>query len=520
MNVVLYLRFSDSKQRQESIEGQRKTCTEYAKQKGYIIVGEYVDEALSARTDDRPNFLRMINDSKKKHFQGILIYQIDRFARSREDSARYKYALKKIGVKVISAIEAISDSAEGVILESVLEGMAEYYSKELSRKVNRGMDINADKCLSNGGTTPLGYKIENHRYVINEQTAPIVQEIYQKYADGWRAKDICDNLNERGIKTARKTAFNKSSLHTILKNRKYLGIYIYKGEEHPGGMPQIVDNELFDRVAAIMSANKQAPARARAKAEYLLSGKLYCGYCKEKLIGHSSNQISKKGVIFNYYKCKNAGGRKTCKKKLVKKDYIEDIVVNECRNMLTPKNIRLIAKEMMWIITNMESKAELQRLEALFQKANDEKDNHMKSLRACQDNSIREMIFADLAKIGAEIKELERQIEIEKARHYIVTEEQVIDFLKSLAKGDVNDIKYRRSLIKMFVNKIFLYDDKFTIIFKVGDEEREITENLFDEISNGFSGEKLCLLSNVVHQKTDAKASVFLYSYGTCHIGK
>ena len=508
MNVVLYLRYSDSKQRRESIEGQRAVCTEYAEQHGYTIVGEYVDEAFSARTDDRPNFLRMINDSKKKVFQAVIVYQLDRFSRDRYDSAKYTYALKKNDVKLISAKEAISDEPEGIVLESVLVGMAEYYSKELSRKVNRGMAINAEKCLSNGGATPLGYKIEDHRYVIDEKTAPIVREVYEKYADGWTVRQICENLNERGIKTSSGASFNRSSLHVMLKNRKYLGIYIYKGIEHPGGMPQIIDDELFARVAAIMEGNKAAPARSRAKAEYLLSGKLYCGYCKEKMIGHSSNQISKKGVIFNYYKCKNSGGGKSCKKKLAKKDYIEDVVVNECRNLLTPKNIKRIAKEMMWVISNMESKAELQRLEGLIANANREKDNQMKSLRMCSDDTIRNMIFEDLAKIGAEITELERQLEIEKARHFVVTEEQVIEFLESLAKGDVNDITYRRALIKMFVNKIFLYDDKFTITFNTGDEEVEISDKLFDAIENGLSGEKLCLSSNVAHQRIRGTQSV------------
>ncbi len=511
MNVVLYLRYSDSKQRRESIEGQRKVCTEYAEQKGYIIIGEYVDEAFSAKTSDRPNFLRMIHDSRKQHFQGVVVYQLDRFARNKRDSVIYKEILKKNGVSVISAKEQIVDSPEGLILETLLEGWAEYYSAELSRKVNRGMDINAEKCLSNGGTTPLGYKIENHRYVVDEKTAPVVREIYEKYADGWTAKSICDSLNERGIKTSRNVAFNRSSLHTILRNRKYLGIYIYKGKERPGGMPQIIDDELFARVAAIMDANKLAPARSRAKAEYLLSGKLYCGYCKEKMIGHSSNQISKKGVIFNYYKCKNSGGGKHCKKKMIKKDYIEDVVVNECRRMLSPKNIKKIAKEMMWVVSNMDSKAELRRLESLINLAEKQIENHMQSLRVCIEETVRAMIFEDLAKIGAEIKELQRQLEIEKARHFVVTEDQVIEFLESLAKGDVNDPQYRKALIKMFVNKIFLYDNKFTIVFNTSEEEAETSEKLFDEIEKGFSGEKLCLMSKVAHQNKKHPVGCFLF---------
>lgn len=132
----------------------------------------------------------------------------------------------------------------------------------------------------------------------------------------------------------------------MLSNRKYLGIYIYNKQETPGGIPQIIDEDLFNKVADKMKVNLKNPGRARAKAEYLLTTKLFCGYCKEKMVGHSSNQVSKKGVIFNYYKCKNSGGAKrSCYKKMIHKDYIEDVVVNECRKILTPQNIRRIAKE-------------------------------------------------------------------------------------------------------------------------------------------------------------------------------
>ena len=185
MNVVIYARYSDSKQREESIEGQLKVCCDYAEKEGYNIIGEYIDRAISAKTDDRPQFQRMIRDSSKKFFQGIIVYQLDRFARNRYDSAHYKHILKKNGVTVISARETITDDASGILVEAMLEGMAEYYSVELSQKVTRGMNINAEKGLSNGGTTPLGYRIENKRYVLDEERAPIVREIFAKYADDW-----------------------------------------------------------------------------------------------------------------------------------------------------------------------------------------------------------------------------------------------------------------------------------------------------------------------------------------------
>ena len=338
------------------------------------------------------------------------------------------------------------------------------------------------------------------RIVINEETAPIVREIFTKYASGWSIKDICDSLNERQIKTSRGVAFNKSSLHTMLCNRKYLGIYIYDGREIPGGLPQIIDEDLFNKVAEKMELNKKNPGRTRAKAEYLLTTKLFCGYCKEKMVGHSSNQISKKGIIFNYYKCKNSGGGKPCKKKMVHKDYIEDIVINECCNLLTPNNIRRIAKEVVKIAQSFDELAELDRLEKLLSEQYCQKENQMKSLRVCSDDMIREMIFEDLSKIGAQIKELEKQIEIEKARHHIVTEEKIIEHLTQLSKGDINDIVYRRSLIRLFVNKIFLYDKKFTITFNTGDEEITITDKTLSDIEEKSGSKNLCLLNQLAHQ--------------------
>lgn len=502
MNVVIYARYSDSKQREESIEGQLEWCNEYAKREGHIVIGEYIDRAISAKTAERPQFQKMIKDSSKKLFQGIIVYQLDRFSRNRYDSAHYKNILKKNGVSVFSSREHISDDASGILVESVLEGMAEYYSVELSQKVTRGMKINAEKCLSNGGTTPLGYKIVDHKYVLDEEKAPIVREIYTKYANGWSIKDICESLNERHIRTAQGAEFNKSSLHTMLKNRKYLGIYIYKDIEIKDGMPRIIDEDLFKKVQDKMTMNKKSPARSRAKAEYLLTTKLFCGYCKSMLVGHSSNQSNTKGIIYNYYKCKNSGGSKPCKKKMVMKDYIEDIVVNECRALLTPKNIRRIAKEVVKISASMDDNSELIRLENLLKTAHEEKNNQMATIRKCADNVVREMIIEDLSKIAADIKELERQITIEKSRHYIMTEQQIIERLSKLANGDINNIVYRKTLIKLFVNKIFLYDDKFTITFNTGDEEVTITDILLDKMESALKSKgakSLCLSNVVVH---------------------
>ena len=150
MTGVIYARYSSDNQREESIEGQLRECQEFAKKNDITLLDPYIDRALSAKTDNRPDFQKMIKDSADKNFDIVLVWKLDRFARNRYDSATNKAKLKKNSVRVISAKENITDDASGILVEGVLESMAEYYSAELSQKIRRGMDINAQKCLSNG----------------------------------------------------------------------------------------------------------------------------------------------------------------------------------------------------------------------------------------------------------------------------------------------------------------------------------------------------------------------------------
>ena len=235
MNVVIYARFSSHSQTEQSIEGQLKVCNEYAAANNYVVVGEYIDRAQSGTTDNRSEFQRMIADSDRHTFEGVLVYQLDRFARNRYDSAINKAKLKKNGVRVLSAKENISDDASGILVEGVLESMAEYYSVELSQKIHRGMQINAQKCLSNGSNPGLGYKVDSERrFYVDEDEAKIVREIFHRYASGETVADIIRDLNSRKITTSLGREFNKNSLHRLLRNRRYIGMFIYKGEETPG----------------------------------------------------------------------------------------------------------------------------------------------------------------------------------------------------------------------------------------------------------------------------------------------
>ena len=160
MNGVIYARYSSDNQREESIEGQLRECNDFTKRNDITIVDSYIDRAFSATIDKRPAFQKMIKDSAKNMFDVIIVWKLDRFACNRYNSARYKALLRKNGVKVISANENISEGSEGIILESVLEGMAEYYSADLSEKVIRGLTENAMKCKFNGGTITFGFNFE------------------------------------------------------------------------------------------------------------------------------------------------------------------------------------------------------------------------------------------------------------------------------------------------------------------------------------------------------------------------
>lgn len=254
-------------------------CYEYAKRNDYNVIAEYIDRAISGTTDNRLQFQKMIEDSNKKAFQGVLVYQFDRFSRNRYDSATYKNKLKKNGVRVFSARENISEDASGILMESMLEGMAEYYSVELSQKVKRGMAINGEKCLYNGGNIEIGLKVDKDKhYQIDEETAPIVRKIFDMYSSGSTIAEIMKYLESIGIK------YTKGRIRNVLENKKYIGIYTYKGKETTNVIPQIIDNELFEEVQKKLAKNKKSRSRLKTKTEYILTTKLFCGHCKDLMV--------------------------------------------------------------------------------------------------------------------------------------------------------------------------------------------------------------------------------------------
>ena len=452
--ACLYVRFSSHNQTEQSIEGQTRVCRDFCKRHNIRIVEIYADRATSASKDieKRVQFLKMIKDSEKGLFDAVIVYKLDRFARSRYDSATYKYRLKRNGVQLISATENISNDPEGIILESVLEGMAEFYSAELSQKINRGMRESAYKHNSIGGAVPLGYKIEDKKLVIDPKTAPIVKEAFEKYADGETVAEICRQFNARGYKTSKGTAFGKSSFTKIFRNERYIGVYTFHDYRAEDAIPAIIDKDLWDRVQLRVGKIKNAPARNKAKVVYLLSGKIFCGHCGSKMNGNCN------AGNYCYYQCYGKkNGNVDCKKKNIRKEFIEKLVAQDALSLLTDEYIEQIAT-----IACEKNQHEIELDSALPTIRDrihqvDLSLNHL--LKAIESGSAPDMLVKRMGELEKEKKDLQVQAKKESEDIVELDKAQVIYWLEQFRGGSIEDEEFCRMLIDLFVNSVTVWDE-------------------------------------------------------------
>lgn len=450
MTAVIHARYSSDNQREESIEGQLRECTAFAEKNGITVLRHYIDRAFSAKTDNRPEFQDMIKDSGKKLFDMIIVWKLDRFARNRYDSARYKSLLKKNGVKVVSATEVISDGAEGIILESVLEGYAEYYSADLSEKVIRGMTDNALKCKYNGGARPIGYMIDSDQHFQPDPlTAPFVLDTFKRYDEGATMTEIRDWLNEHKLKNTRGQKMTFNSVQHMLSNRRYIGEFRFRDVVVPDGIPAIVPQDLFDRVRDKLAKNKKAPARHKAEDDYQLTTKLFCGYCGAYLCGESGTSHTNK--VHRYYKCVSVKKRRSeCHKKPVKKEWIEDLVVTETMKMvMDDKTIDAIVSMLMDL-----QDSENVNLPLYEQQLSETNMAIQNILNAIQQGILTKSTKARLDELEAAKEELEVKISCEKLAKPKISVDFMRFWLERFRKLDVRQQSHRKMLIDAFVNAI------------------------------------------------------------------
>jgi len=364
MRAVLYARFSSDNQREESITAQLRAGREYCKHKNYKIMKEYTDEAFSARTDNRPSFQKMIADAKRDSFDVIVFHKIDRNARNEYDYYRYKAQLKDLNVSLEYVTQNIDNSPEGNMMESMLVGMAAYYSRNLSVEVKKGLRENAYQVIHTGGKPPLGYDVDSttKKLVINEAEAIIVRLIFTRRAAGTPYGKIIEELNLLGYKTKFGNSFGKNSLHDLFKNKKYMGTYIFgrvagghseKRNSHkesetmieiPNAIPVIISEDIFLQVQRRMADAKHSPGSGRAKEMYILSGLVHCE-CGAKMVG---GRVTSRGNIYSYYRCdKQIRTLSNCGTGRIKKSDLEKMIMDEIENkILSPDAIPRLTEEL------------------------------------------------------------------------------------------------------------------------------------------------------------------------------
>ena len=495
MNAVIYARYSSDNQREESIEGQIRECTAYAERNGITVVRHYIDRALSAKTDNRPDFQQMIRDSNKKLFEIVLVWKFDRFARNRFDSANYKMILKKNNVHLISVMEPIAEGSQGILVETLLEGMAEYYSAELSEKVIRGQTENALKGKCTGGTGTIGYKIDADKfYRIDPLISPLVLEAFQRYDNGEKIVEIMNYLNEKGVRNMLGGKLTCSSMNTMLKNRRYIGELSFRDIVVPDAIPAIVPKDLFDRVQKRMEKNKRAPARGKADEEYLLTTKLFCGKCGALMFGESGTSAT--GRTYYYYKCATAKKKKGCNKKTVQKEWLENLVVQETMKLIQDDAVIERIVQLVMDFQNQENTA-IPLLEKQLREVDRKLDNLMKAIEA---GIITPTTRTRLLDLEEQQSKLSAKINTAKAERVEIDRDDLIAGLQLFRTGDIKNKKFLAKLFNTFLIAVYLYDDnRLKIVFSFTGNHNSVEIPL--ELDND------CPDSEIVSDETEVRMS-------------
>ena len=314
------------------------------------------------------------------------------------------------------------------MLESMLEDMAEYYSAELTEKVTRGHTDNALKCKFNGGSVPLGYRINEERhYEPDPVMSPFVKEVFERYAGGESIKELCADMNAHGIQTGYGRKFVKSSFQNMLRNHGYLGEYRYQDIVTENAFPALIDQETFDKVQARMKANKKAPARLKSDEDFILTGKLVCGNYGALMVG--DNGTSHTGAIYYYYKCEHRKRKEgeRCHMKAFRKELIESFVVKRALGYVLQDSV--IAMRADALVENQKREnTHLPARQEELRKVNKKIDN---IAAAIEEGIITQTTKERLMALEAQRDELQISIFEEETSHPKLTKEYVAQWLES-----------------------------------------------------------------------------------------
>ena len=492
--AVIYARYSSHGQTEQSIEGQLHDNHAWAKQQGVMIVGEYIDRALTGTKDARPDFQRMIEDAAKHQFEMVIVWKLDRFARNRYDSAIYKARLKKHGVRVVSVKENITDAPEGIILEGLLESMAEYYSANLSQNVKRGIRESMEKGNFCGGIIPYGYKVVDKKLVPDEKKAPIIRYVFEQYAQGVNKKEIIDELNRRGVRNRNGNPLTYTTFQHALHMRTYIGEHIFKGQLIPGCATPIISREVFDKVQERLKEVAHAPAVTKARIPYLLQGKIYCGLCGSPMFGESGK--SHTGAIHSYYSCYSRKRRHGCHKKNERREEMEKYIFHQTMEyILTPSRMESIASAVVEEYNKEFSQSRVEELEKALTQINYEQEKLVDALVDAPQVAYKK-IYSRIEQLEAQKAEFETDIaKMRVAMSLRLSEKEVLAWLSTFQSGDPNDEVFVRRLLDAFINSIYVYDDHIIVFYNIRGGNQVTFEALSEALQNPANKEKSELLA-------------------------
>ena len=462
-DAVIYARYSSHMQNDASIEQQIAECRIYAADHNLRIIGTYEDRALSGRSDKRPEFQKMMRAAESKKFQVVLSYKSNRISRNMLHALAYEDKLSRFGIRVVYAKEEFGDNAAGRFALRTMMNVNQFYSENMAEDIRRGLLDGAMQCKVIA-SLPLGYKKgSDGKYAIDEDTAPIVREIFHRVYSGELYSVISDDLNARGIRTKLGKPWGKSSFHRMLTNERYIGVYTYDEVRIEDGIPPIIDKEVFYAVQDIVK-KKTTPikGRRRENGEYLLTGKLFCGYCQSPMVGISGT--GKSGDLHYYYTCQKRRVEKTCHKKNVRRDWIEIMVADALRMYVLQENtIEWIADMVMAYAKNF--REEDSQIDYLQAKLDESKKASANIMRAIEAGIFNAQTQERMLELEAEQRDLNTKLVAEKALLPNVEREQIIYWMHSFRDGNVENTAFRAKLFDAFLVAVYLFDDHLKLVF-------------------------------------------------------
>ena len=461
-NAVIYARYSSHSQRDVSIEQQVDKCAEYAARNNLTIVGIYSDAAVSGKSDKRPQFQKMMRDSEKGGFHAVIAWKSNRMGRNMLEAMINDARLADSGVRCLYVEEDFDDTAAGRFALRNMMNVNQFYSENMAEDIRRGLMDNASKCMVNVRPA-LGYrKGEDGKFAIDEKTAPIVKEIFQRVLNGESYADIAEDLNRRGVKTAYGRQWNKGSFHAMISNDMYTGVYKYADIRIEGGVPAIISRAMFEEVQHFLRYKPNPIGRKPNHADYILTGKLFCGHCGEPMIGLSGT--AKNGSLHYYYVCQ--GKRKktnSCEKKNVNRDEIEQLVISSIREyVLTDEIIEKIISGYSRFLDKLRKESPLASLQDAL---NENRKSTANLMRAIEAGIITESTKSRLLELEEEKRRLEGEILVQQKVQDYPTPAHMRFYLEHFRDGDENDRELHAEMINTFIQEIYLYDDYFTICF-------------------------------------------------------